>query len=165
MVIAEALNARKDAYTKAKALAAQIASDAVVEKKNPETTPEAIEALRGQLSETMKHATELTVHINLANNREMLTFMDEKLSLMEAIAMRDQLTLYHSLRVGIADSIDEALGRRRSRYGMYGRKSKDDVKEVSLIDRDSFRKENDALAEQRRLLDIEIQKVNWSADL
>lgn len=165
MVIAEALNERKDYYTKAKALASQIAAEAIVEKKNPEVTAETIAVLVAALHGTMQHARQLTVDINEANNRETVTVGADTLSLMEAIALRDQLTLLHVHRTSILDAIEVATGRRRDRYGFGSRRSKADIKEVSLIDRDAFRKENDALAEQRRLLDIEIQKVNWSASL
>jgi hypothetical protein len=85
---------------------------------------------------------------------------------MEAIALRDELTLRHSLKSQILAALDAALGKGKGRHSYYySPKTKDTVKEVSLIDRDVFRKELDNLAEQRRLLDIEIQKVNWSAEL
>lgn len=164
-IIAEALNERKDCYAKAKILATQIAAEAVVEKKNPDTTVDTINDLLVEFDALMDRATYLTVAINEANNREMIHFGKIETSLMAAIAMRDELTLRHSLRTSMLDTIDAALGKGRGRLGYYGRKTKDDIKEVSLIDRDQFRKDNDALAEQRRQLDIEIQKVNWSAEL
>lgn len=166
MVIAEALNERKDLYTKAKALAAQIAAEAVVEKKTPERTAEQIDDLVRELGNTLVKAQQLTTDINVANNRESVYFDGTTYNLMEAIALRDRLTLLHAHRTSVLDSIDERLGKRSGRYGYLGsRRTKDDVKEVSLIDRDVFRRDNDKLAEQRRQLDIEIQKVNWSAEL
>lgn len=166
MVIAEALNERKTLFKAARELTAQIAADAVVEKRDPDATAEDIAALLTRLESALTEAAALTIAINQANNHEMVTVGGKTTTLMEAIALRDQLTLLHASRVEILNGLDEALGKRRGRYiGMYGRKTKDDVKEVSLIDRDAFRKENDAIAEQRRLLDIEIQKVNWSAEL
>lgn len=165
MIIAEALNERKDCYTKAKALANQIAADAVVEKKNPERTAVDVKDLQLQFHAALEKATELTVKINLANNREKVVFEGNSLSLMAAIALRDAMTLDHTLRKSILDAIDLSLGKGAGRR-FYGRaRSKDDIKEVSLIDQDALRKEIDALAEKRRQLDIEIQKVNWSAEL
>jgi len=165
-VIAEALNERKTLYTTAKTAATQLASDAIVEKKNPDVTAESIQTMLDKLDSSLNAAMGLTIELNLANNREKVAFHDKVMTLMEAIALRDSLTLQHSLRSDILNTLDSALGKGKGRYGgYYGRKTKDDVREVSLIDREMFRKELDNLAEERRLLDIEIQKVNWSAEL
>lgn len=166
-VLAELLNQRKAAFEALNHAQAQIVKTAVVEE--PDLTPE-LRNETADLLETVRATVAViraaTIQINQGNNRAEVTFEGSTMSLMEAIAVRDNLNLLHKQQESILEGIESALGlgegRRHSYYRIRERRNKDEIKEVAALDLKEFREHTRGLASRVRLLDIEIQKVNWS---
>lgn len=165
-VLAELLNQRKAAFERLHEAQVQIAKSAVVEQ--PDLTDEvtaATEDLINEVEATAIFIQTITVAINYANNRAVLSFEDKQMTLMEAIALRDRLQLVTKQRTTTLDEIETALGVASGKHRWYStreRRNKDDIREVSAIDLKAFRAATKRSADRVRALDIEIQKVNWS---
>ena len=166
-VLAELLNQRKAAFDKIRDLQAQITKLAVVEE--PDVSVDGTALVRGLIDDLEATATFtqiVTVRINEANNAAQVEFEGVARSLMDRVALRDRLQLVVKQRESIQSDIEGQLGlgegRRRSYLYSRERRSKDDIKDVSLIDLVAFKAETKRMADRVRALDIEIQKVNWS---
>lgn len=166
-VLAELLNQRKAAFERLHLAQGQIAKTAIVEE--PDLTVEVkaeVAALVEDMTASAAFIQEATIAINVANNGAFLVFEGDRMSLMGAIAMRDRLSLLVKQREATISEIEDALGlgdaRSRRFYSMRERRNKDDIKEVAALDIKAFREATREYATRVRLLDIEIQKVNWS---
>lgn len=168
MLLAEALAARKDALKEVEDLRERIATAAVryEDQAGPAEEPQ---ELVGKLTERLDAFESLSVRINRTNNSTMLAFDARKLSIMEAIALRERLTLEAKARRGAVESAESVTASAitgRGRRALFGtRRSKDDVRELATIDLAAERAVADGLSETIRRLDLALQQKNWTTDL
>ena len=170
MLLAEALAARKDALKQVEDLRERIAA-AAVRYEDQDAPIEDPATLVRQLGERLDSMESLTVRINRTNNAARLTFDARDLSIMEAIALRERLTLEARARRGAVDAVDPSSGSggasRRARAAIYGatRRTKDDIRELPAIDVAVERRIADGLSESVRRLDMVLQQKNWTTEL
>lgn len=175
-VLAEKLAERKDLVTLIGRLDDEIATALVYEDdgfpENAKAEREKAEAevarLDGQLMSALDTLEKLENTIRAANQRANLVVDKVTMSISEAIVLRDRLKTEYNARKTIADATDPTgrSSRRRDIYG-YGleRRKKDEIELRSVKDGRTAREEADAVARKLRLLDAEIQKVNWSQEV
>lgn len=168
MLLAEALAAKKDALTEVSDLRERLAAAAVRYEDQDAATEDPAE-LVAKLNDALDRVESLTVRINASNNAARLVFDGRELSIMEAVALRDRLTLEAKARRAVVDAIDEALEtKRRPRgdfYAVSGRRSKDDIRRVVTVDYKAARRAADDVSERVRRLDIALQQQNWTVEL
>ena len=168
MLLAEALAAKKDALTEVSDLRERLAAAAVRYEDQDAATEDPAE-LVAKLTDALDRVQSLTVRINTSNNAAHLVFDGRELSIMEAVALRDRLTLEAKARRAVVDAIDEALEtKRRPRgdfYAVSGRRSKDDIRRVVTVDYKAARRAADDVSERVRRLDIALQQQNWTVEL
>ncbi|OUJ22229.1 DIP1984 family protein [Corynebacterium kefirresidentii] len=150
MLLAEALAERAQAQERLNNLHERLLTVArVQEGDTPEEDPQ--ELLR-ELDGVAGRIDELVQAINATN---IATAFDEKMNLMEALALRDGLLrkrrIYHDLA--------QRAGTRSDRY------SRNEIKFVSTIPVADMRKRVDDLSKQYRELDTRIQQLNWNTEL
>lgn len=168
MLLAEALAAKKDALTEVSDLRERLAAAAVRYEDQDAATEDPAE-LVAKLTDALGRVESLTVRINTSNNAARLVFDGRDLSIMEAVALRDRLTLEAKARRAVVDAIDEGLETKRRPRGEYfavsGRRSKDDIRQVVTVDYKAARRASDDVSERVRRLDIALQQQNWTVDL
>lgn len=154
MTLAEALVERKGLKQRLESLKQRLAVNArVQEGDTPSETPE---ALLAQIDAAIADLERLIVAINRTNLAAALPG-EEGWSLMEAIARRDML----ALRQGILEETITAAQTTRERWAM----TRNEVRSVAVVDVAAMQKEIDALAKERRVLDMRLQAANWSMQL
>ena len=170
MLLAEALAAKKDALKEVTDLRERLAA-AAVRYEDQESATEDPTELVAKLDDALDRFESLTVRINQTNNQTRLAFDGRELSIMEAVALRDRLTLEAKARRAVVDAIEEGLETKsgRAQPAYYGaqpaRRSKDDVRKVVTIDFKEARAAADALSERVRRLDIALQQQNWTVEV
>ena len=170
MLLAEALAARKDALSELADLRERLAA-AAVRFEDQETPTEDPEQLLERLAEVLDRVEVLSVQINRTNNETRIAFDGRDLTIMEAVALRERLTLEAKARRGIVEAIDEALetspNSKKLVYQAYRaqRRSKDDIRRIPTIDVRSARTAANDLSERVRRLDIALQQRNWTTEL
>jgi len=170
MLLAEALAAKKDALTEATSLRERLAAAAVRYEDQDAATEDPAE-LGAKLDDALDRLESLTVRINRTNNAARLAFDGRELSIMEAVALRDRLTLEAKIRRTVVEAIEEGLetkpgSKAPAYYGQQqARRSKDDVRKVVTIDFKEARAAADSLSERVRRLDIALQQQNWTVEL
>lgn len=167
MLLAEALAARKDALKEIEDLRERIAT-AAVRYEDQDTPVESPAGLVSKLADRLDTLESLSVRINRTNNATRLAFDTRELSLMEAIAFRERLTLEAKAHRAAVDAVETALGsasggRRRALFG--SRRTKDDIREIATIDLAAERSVADGLSETVRRLDLALQQRNWTTEL
>lgn len=171
-VLAEKLAWRKDLVAKIGKLDDEI-GDALI--YDDEGTPEETDAARAEaerayatgiaaLTASLDSLQEVENLIRAKNAKTMVYFAGDTYTLSEAIVLRDRLKTESNALAKIAASADEAVGRKRSKYD-YERRKKDEVRTFTAVPTKTLRDESDRVARQLRLLDVEIQKVNWSTEI
>jgi hypothetical protein len=160
MLLAEALAERKQALKTVGEAEAALTAAAVIFKgdKNP-SDPEELSA---QLEQAILTFLNLSVRINLTNNKATITHGNGTFSLMEAVARREAMLLHIRASKRVLESVEEKV-YGRSRYG--GRRTKDEVKQIAQLDVAVLRKAIDDSSKELRELDMEIQKKNWTTEL
>lgn len=154
MTLAEALVERKGLKERLDSLEERLAVNVhVQEGDTPAETPE---ALLAQVDAAIADLERLIVAINRANLAARLPG-EEGWSLMEAIARRDMLTL----RQGILEQTINMTRMARQR----GVVTRSEVRTIVTVDVATMQKEIDALAKERRALDMRLQAANWSVQL
>jgi hypothetical protein len=154
MTLAEALVERKGLKERLERLKVRLAVNArVQEGDTPTETPE---ALLAQVDAAIVDLERLIVAINRTNLAASLPG-EEGWSLMEAIARRDML----ALRQGILEETINAAQTTRERWAM----TRNEVRSIAVVDVAAVQKEIDALAKERRVLDMRLQAANWSVQL
>jgi len=108
--------------------------------------------LRQQVAALIQQLQALIVQINQAN---MVTRLESGMTLTEALAFRDAITMHQNILRSVADAASE----RVERYGAA------EIRRVPTIDVAQFRDEIDRLAKQRREIDTAIQAANWVTDV
>jgi len=154
MKLAEALIERKDLQARIADLQTRYTSAAVVEEGESadEQAPDLLMSLEG----AMVRMKDLTVCVNRTNN----VIRVGELSMMEAIALRDNLKLQIGQYTGILNAIRHRNQNRRH-YG-------DNAPKMAVVDgvnASVFIKKVDSLSQELRLLDAQIQAANWASDL
>ncbi len=154
MTLAEALVERKGLKDRLERLKARLAVNArVQEGDTPTETPE---ALLAQVDAAIGDLERLIVAINRTNLAASLPG-EEGWSLMDAIARRDML----ALRQGILEETVNAAQTTRERWAM----TRNEVRSIAVVDVAAVQKEIDALAKERRVLDMRLQAANWTVQL
>lgn len=147
MKLAQALLERKDLTSHIKSLASRF-GEATVLKKGA-TPEESWRTLLQELESAFDAERELVVKVNRTNN----TVLVGQETMMQAIARRDILKKK-------AEQLDGLLAHVR--MDSYRGENEVVVEGFSVAE---FRKIIDKVKKELRLLDQEIQQVNWSADL
>jgi hypothetical protein len=166
MLLAEALAARRDARDQFEDLSDRIAAAAVRYEDQDMPVGDSTK-LVGELTARLDTLESLVVRINRTNNGTRLRFDSRDLSIMEAIALRQRLTLEAEARRNMVEAIEDAIGTYRSgRRGLFGsRRSKDDVRALPTVDIAAERKVADRLSETVRRLDLALQQKDWTTEL
>ena len=146
LLLAEALNERADAQRRLADLKQRIGDNARVhENGRPAEDPQ---ALLHQAIEVNERIRSLGVAVMITDTA---TRLPDGTTVTEALAQRKALSRRMRLIAGAADRASDSL----SRLG----------RETALLDVAALRAEADRLAAQRRALDVEIQRVNWTTEL
>lgn len=162
MRLAEALAERKDTIKRIGEYPSKLAELAVWEEDDSKPDGQAVRDLQAALERDLDRMRNLNVSIHRANAEFSVATERGQMSLMEAIALRDELNLARITASRAKDALDTQLGRGGYRYRS---RSKEDVKVNTLVAPRDLGREEDALAGEIRRLDLAIQMVNWSQDL
>ncbi len=149
MKLAEGLSIRKDLQTRIEQIKARLLNNMKVQEGDQPTENPA--ELMKELDGCLKQLEEYIFRINATN---MHTVKDGK-TLTQMMAERD--VLGKRLQV-----LREAFDRASQSQDRYGR---NEIKYVTTIDVPALRKQIDQYAQQFRLLDMEIQALNFSTEL
>lgn len=150
MKLGEALTRRGDLQTRVGELRNRMTQSArVQEGEKPHEDPAAL------LDEFDAVADELERLIGQINRANLTVRLPDGRTLTEALARRDSLTLRHQTLRALA----EAAGEKHDRY------SRSEIKIESTVPVAEIRQKADALARERRELDVAIQEANWANDL
>jgi len=153
MKLAEALSLRADLQRRIAALRERLKKNARVQEGD--TPAEDPMELLAELSADTDDLEGLMASINLTNCETFTVWEDSRLSLTELIARRDALGLKISV---MRDFLDEAA-TKVDRY------SSKEIRLLSTVPLAELQKQVDALSRELRLLDVELQRMNWSTEL
>jgi hypothetical protein len=160
MKLAEALIEKKDLATRISELQGRYSAAAVIEEgTEPDETPEELlKSLQGAFARW----EELTVAINVANNRIVLGDdpLQKQLTMMQSLAHRDSLKSQISHFSSIAGSIRQRNSQRR-----YYQENGPKLIVAEGVDAKYFIKLVDDLSKELRVLDTQIQAANWANEL
>lgn len=150
MKLAEALVQRKNLKDEVRDLRRRLRRVAQVQEgdtpvESPQELLQTIERKAGELERRVAQINRTNMEARLENGR----------TLMAAIAERDMLLLRRS----VLDELVEAATPTRSRL------SRREIRNVPTIDVAEVQKEADQVAKQYRVLDAEIQALNWETEL
>ena len=151
MKLAEALIERKACMIRIQNLDNRAQQNSIVEEgTKPVEDPE---ALRSEINDEVSKLYDYILRINHTNNTATIESGE---TISDAIVKRDLL----KMRIGHLNSLIAVSGQiNRNRY------SRDEAKEVCLLNVADLRKELDELSKQYRELDTLIQAANWGSDL
>lgn len=151
MKLAEALISRADRQKKIQQLRQRLTRSAMVQEGDqpPENPQELLEELESTISEL----TGLVQRINKTNSNT--AFNDSDSTLSDALAQRDTLLTKRN----VLDSLIQAASITHSRY------SQSEVRFVSTVDIAALQRQLDSVSQEHRLLDAQIQALNWEVDL
>jgi hypothetical protein len=150
MLLAEALNERADAQRRLVDLRDRIGRNArVQEGEQPAEDPQALLDQAVNVSERIRL---LIVAVNLTNTA---TALPDGTTVTAALARRDALG--RRIRV-----VTEAADRAAVKVARWGRA---EIREVAMLDVAALRAEADRLAAERRDLDADLQRINWTTEL
>lgn len=150
MKLAEALSLRKDLQKRIAQLQSRIVNNVKVQEGDePLENPD---DLMGELDANLKQLEELIWRIN-ATNMQCLNAKGE--SLTQLMARRDVLTM----RVNTLRNVFNTASESQSRY------SQSEIKMVTVVDVKKLGKKVDDLSAKLRVLDMEIQALNFSSEL
>jgi len=150
MKLAEALIQRGDIQKRLAQLQDRLKRCAwVQEDEKPYEDPA---KLRLEIAALIRQLETLVYRINEAN---MTTRLPSGMTLTEALALRDALTMHQAILRSVADAASERMDR-------IGRA---EIRRVPTFDVAQMRDEIDTLAKQRREIDTAIQAANWATDI
>ncbi len=150
MKLAEALSLRKDLHTRVNQLVARLQNNVVIQEGDePGEDPKEL------LGELKRSVNQLEYYIFKINATNMQVTNEKGESLTKLLAEREALNMYIN---GLRNTITAAtnIGTRYSRS---------EIKMVATIDVKVLRKRIDELSKKYRLLDMEIQSLNFKYDL
>lgn len=150
MLLAEALNERAVAQRRLTDLRDRIGENArVQEGERPAEDPR---ALLDQAVDVSERIRVLIVAVNLTNTA---TTVPDGTTVTAALARRDAL----GRRIRL---LTEAADRATIKVARWGRA---EIREIALLDVADLRAEADRLAAERRDLDADLQRINWTTQL
>ncbi len=152
MRLAEALSLRGDLQKRVAQLRERIHAN--VRFQEGEEPSENATELLAEAGETIDRLQSLIAAINMTNSS--LVLKDGR-SMTSALAARDMLKLRHSVLSGAAQSAISGVD--------YHRQMRSELRQIVAIDVPALRKEIDAVAQQLRELDSQIQEANWTSEL
>lgn len=150
MKLAEALVLRADLQKRLAQMRTRLSHSALVQEG--EQPPENPTELLAELEQMLMQLQDLMARINKTNLKASLP---DGMTLTDALAQRDILSLQHSIISGLA----ETASNRVERYG------RSEIRRLATVDVAVLRRQLDELARQRRELDSTIQATNWTTDL
>ena len=150
MKLAEALIERAEIQKKNGQLISRIRDNTKVQEgESPSEKPEELIAL---YEENMTRFLELVQRINKTNCE---TPLDDKMSIADAIALRD----YLGAKIRAYREFYESATIRVDRY------SQKEIKIVRCIDAKELQNQVDRLSKEYREIDTKLQGINWTVDL
>ncbi|MBR5092402.1 MAG: DIP1984 family protein [Bacteroidales bacterium] len=150
MKLAEALSIRKDLMKRIAQLQGRIANNVKVQEGDePLENPD---ELMKELDSCLKQLEDIIFRINATN---MKTKNAKGVTLTQLMAQRDVLTM----RVNTIRNVFNSASESQNRY------SQSEIKMVTVVDVKKLGKKVDDLSAKLRVLDMEIQALNFSADL
>ncbi|MBQ2767293.1 MAG: DIP1984 family protein [Clostridia bacterium] len=153
MKLAEALSLRADLQRRIAALRERLKQNArVQEGDSPAEDPE---ELLGELSAATDDLEGLMASINLTNCETYAVWEDSRLTLTEMIARRDAL----GLKISVLRDFLAAASAKIDRY------SAKEIRLLSTVSVADLQKQVDNLSRELRLLDVELQRMNWITEL
>lgn len=153
MKLAEALSLRADLQRRIAALRERLKQNArVQEGDSPAEDPE---ELLGELSAATDDLEGLMASINLTNCETYAVWEDSRLTLTEMIARRDAL----GLKISVLRDFLAAASAKIDRY------SAKEIRLLSTVSVVDLQKQVDSLSRELRLLDVELQRMNWITEL
>jgi uncharacterized protein DUF6847 len=150
MKLGEALTLRSQLQVKFQQLRERLKASVLVQEG--ETPPEDPQMLLSELELVAGELEQLIARINKTN---LATSLREGATLTEALARRDHLAWLLSALHQVAETASVV----QARYG------KAELRMVRTIDVAELRQRADSLAKERRVLDVQIQEVNWLTEL
>lgn len=154
MKLAEALVKRKNLKEQIEELKQRASQYAVVQEGNERVG--STEKVLEKIGDKIKELKELIVAINKTNLETLLHDQDKRvMTIMEAIAYRDMLKLEKLIIDNIANSA----------IGTVDRFTRNEIRMIPTINVEEYRARSDSLAKQYRLLDAEVQAMNWTTEL
>ena len=151
MKLSEALSLRKDLLTRISQLESRLQNNVTVQEGDePAEKPEEL------FSELKKCVGQLEYYIYQINVTNMQVTSDNGTPLTKLLAKRDALGRHINI---LRSTIDSASATRNNRY------SRSEIKNVATIDVKKLRKQVDELSQLYRLLDMEIQTLNFKFDI
>jgi hypothetical protein len=150
MKLAEALILRADCQKRMQQLRARLIRSAQVQEG--EEPPENPQALMSEVDAGVQELEDLIKKINKTNS---LTILEDGVTLSDALAKRDSLSLKRS----IYNSLVEEAAVRPDRY------TRSEIKFFSTIDVSELQTQIDRMSRQYRELDTKIQQANWNTEL
>lgn len=150
MKLAEALSIRKDLMKRIAQLQGRIANNVKVQEGDePLESPD---GLMKELDVCFKQLEDIIFRINATN---MQTKNKKGVTLTQLMAQRDVLTM----RVNTLRSVFNSASESQNRY------SQSEIKMVTVVDVKKLGKQVDDLSAKLRVLDMEIQALNFATDL
>ena len=165
MKLAEALILRADCQKKIAQLRQRLSR--CVKVQEGEQPPEDPQVLLGELSNAIAQLTNLIQRINRTNASTPFVRVSEAMpqaiaspqefpgNLSDALARRDTLAIQ---RNALQNVVQEAA-LTQNRY------SRSEVRLISTVDVSNLQRQVDSLAQEYRLLDTQIQSLNWQVDV
>lgn len=150
MKLGEALTLRSQLQVKFQQLRERLKASALVQEG--EAPPEDPNTLFDELESVADELEELIARINKTN---LATGLRDGMKLTEALARRDHLAWL----LGALHQVAETASVVQARYG------KAELRMVRTVDVAKLRQRADDLAKERRMLDAQIQEVNWLTQL
>jgi hypothetical protein len=149
MKLAEALSIRADLQKKVSQLNERLKSNVKIQEGDvPAEDPK---ELFEELGNYLVQLEDLIYRINLTNTKTIY----KGCTLTKLIAAKDVL----SLRVSLMREVLNHTVEREDRYG------RSEIKYIRTVDASELRKSVDSFAKQLRVLDLEIQSLNWITEL
>lgn len=150
MKLAEALSIRKDLMRRIAQLQGRLANNVKVQEGDaPLENPR---ELMKEMDSCLKQLEDIIFRINATN---MQTVNAKGVSLTKLMAQRDVLTM----RVNTMRNVFNSASESQNRY------SQSEIKMVTVIDVKKLGKQVDDLSAKLRVLDMEIQALNFATDL
>lgn len=157
MLLAEALIYRKELKAQLDYTGKRLTLVAVVrEGKQPAEDPASL------LAQFDEQLAEYKALITVIHKTNLVAQVTDGHTVTEAIVMRDML----DERIALLRKIDESVTERttRERTSVFGAEASEPPF-VPAVNIGALRKEVAALSKQRRLLDVQIQRANWTHEL
>lgn len=151
MKLAEALILRADAQKRIEQIKQRLLNNAKVQEGDePGESPSEL------INELEDLTSELSSLIQKINRTNVNTYLDDKSTVADALAIRDILNLKHRIYRDLAQAATITQG---------GRFTRSEIKFVSTVNISEIQQTADRLGKEHRELDATIQAINWNTDL